>query len=179
MPLLPLKRSKYQLFQKDCLNLTSWFPLQAKILKFRACNCLSVLNFEHMLIYRIQICLSNYFIAWVKPDCPTLRPICWEGEGGTWLCLFQKAVSAVVTRWNLFQIQSWWYSGIHGRYFCHNILSSEWLWFIGAGPQGYLIDCFILSACKFSGATYRNNLLTCFIYDTEIVRGCCPKAVAF
>lgn len=123
MPLLPLKRNKYQLFQKDCLNLTGWFPLQAKILKFRACNCLSVLNFKHMLIYRIQICLSNYFIAWVKPDCPTLRPICWEGEGGTRLCLFQKAVSPIVTRWNLFQILSWWYSGIHGRYFCHTILS--------------------------------------------------------
>ena len=80
-----MKIKIYQLFQNYCHNLKGWLPVQAEIWEFRpsSCNCLSILNFKHMLIYRIQICLSNYFIEWVKPDCSTLRTICrerWQEE---------------------------------------------------------------------------------------------------
>lgn len=44
--------------------------------------------------------------------------------------------------------------------------------------QGDLMDWFIISVYKFSSNTYRCVLLTCFIYETEITRGCYRKAIA-
>lgn len=72
------------------------------------------------------------------------------------------------------------YSSICCRHFCCDVISRvpKGCGSQGAGPQGDLMDWFIVSVYKFSSNTYRCLLLTCFIYDTEITRGCYPKAIA-
>lgn len=166
-------------FQNYFHHLIGWFPLQEKTLRFRplSCNCLSMLNFKHMLIYRIQICLSNYFIAWVKPRLSNSQAHLLGGRNS--VVVVPKSCSTLSHQTKcIFQIQKWCYSGIHGRYFCLSMLS--WFQngnFVGSS-QGHLMYYFIINDYKFLSTTCWYILLTCFIYDTELMRDHYPKAVA-